>query len=239
MSNDGTYEVIEFYKNHGVHGYREEDYKQKGNIMTKLIQSEQNYDIAFPLDIDEFIVYYNKEEKCINPLRTRKYLYNLIKSDLFDKNTVFKANYIQTIIDSDDYNNPINNTYYGVYLDYQGHAKTFLNKKKWDGILDHGNHYPTTEYIMSDLCLVHYHCRNKNQMIKKVETNIIGLGYPINDVDYLKSLPKDCPGSHHVKHMISILEDDFTIPVYDSLTASNHVSLEPLINIAKTFNIIP
>ena len=29
MSNDGTFEVIEFYKNHGVHVYREKDYKQK------------------------------------------------------------------------------------------------------------------------------------------------------------------------------------------------------------------
>ena len=239
MSNDGTFEVIEFYKNHGVHVYREKDYKQKGDIMTKLIKSADNYDIAFPLDIDEFIVYFNKEEKRINPMRTKKYINNLIKSDVFQHNTVFKANYIQTLIDNDEYKTPMHETRYGAYLDYQGHAKTFLNKKKWNGTLDHGNHYPTTEYVMSDLCLVHYHCRNKDQMIKKIENNVLGLGYPIDSLDYLQSLSKDCPGSHHVKHMISILENTFSLQIHHGSTESGCISLEPLINIIKEFNIIP
>ena len=67
MSTDGTYESIEFYKNYGVQLFREEDYKQKGEIMTRLIKETDSYDIAFPIDIDEFIVYYNEDENKINP----------------------------------------------------------------------------------------------------------------------------------------------------------------------------
>ena len=70
MSTDGTYEKIEFYKKIRVKLFREEDYKKKGEIMTKLINSTHNYDIAFPIDIDEFIVYYNEDENKINPERS-------------------------------------------------------------------------------------------------------------------------------------------------------------------------
>jgi len=46
--------------------------KKKGYIMTQLIKNCGDYDIAFPLDIDEFIVYYNREENRIYPKKTLK-----------------------------------------------------------------------------------------------------------------------------------------------------------------------
>jgi hypothetical protein len=242
MSTDGTYETIEFYKNHGVHLFREEDYMQKGEIMTRLINSIDNYDIAFPIDIDEFIVYYNEEEHRINPKRASKYLHNLIKTDNFHENTIFKANYIQTLIDDDSgygYKNAMVETQYGIYQDYKGQAKTFLNKQNWNGILDHGNHYPSENYVKSNICLVHYHCRNKDQMRKKIENNVLGLGYPIDDIDYLKSLPERCSGFHHVKHMIHILENKFKIPICKGSIESGCICLQPIIDFVKELNIIP
>jgi len=242
MSTDGTYEAIEFYKNYGVQVFREEDYRQKGEIMTRLINSTDNYDIAFPIDIDEFIVYYNDDDNKINPIRSSKYLHNIIKTDLFHENTIFKANYIQTLIDDDSgygYKNAMIETQYGKYQDYKGHAKTFLNKKNWDGVLDHGNHYPSENYIKSNVCLVHYHCRNKDQMRKKVENNVIGLGYPIDNLEYLKSLHETCPGFHHVKHMIDILENNFQIGINKGTTEAGCISLQPIIDFVKDLNIIP
>jgi hypothetical protein len=242
MSTDGTYESIEFYKNYGVQLFREEDYKQKGEIMTRLIKETDSYDIAFPIDIDEFIVYYNEDENKINPERSVKYLHQLIKTPLFNENTIFKANYILTMIDDESgygYKNAMIETQYGMYQDYKGHAKTFLNNKTWDGILDHGNHYPTENYIKSNLCLVHYHWRNKEQMIKKIENNVSGLGHPINDLDYLKSLSNNCPGSHHIKHMIDILENNFLVPNNKGSIESGSISLQPIIDFVKDLNIIP
>lgn len=239
MSNDGTYEIMEFYKNYGIHIFREVDYTKKGEIMTHLIKQEQNYSIAFPLDIDEFIVYYNKEENKINPQRSVKYLQTLIQSNMFDQYTIFKANYIQTLLfgTTDGYKNAFVETKHGKYQNYGSHAKTFLNVSKWDGVLDHGNHCPSEQYLLSDLCLVHYHCRNKEQMIKKVENNVQGLGYPINDLEYLQSLDKHCPGSHHVKHMIDILQNNFQIPTVNQI--HNCISLQPMIKYSKELNIIP
>lgn len=242
MSTDGTYEIIEFYKNHGVQLCREEDYKKKGEIMTRLINSTYNYDIAFPIDIDEFIVYYNEDKNKINPKRVLKYLHNLIKTDVFRENTIFKANYIQTLIDDDSeygYKNAIIETQYGIHQDYKGHAKTFINKKKWNGVLDHGNHYPSEEYVKTNICLVHYHCRNKEQMQKKVENNVLGLGYPIDNLEYLKTLPEKCSGFHHVKHMINILENNFKIHTYKCTIESGCICLQPIVNFVKELNIIP
>jgi hypothetical protein len=243
MSTDGTYETIEFYKNHGVHLFKEEDYKQKGEIMTRLINSIDNYDIAFPIDIDEFIVYYNEDNNKINPKRSVKYLHNLIKIDYFHKNTIFKANYIQTLIDDDTegygYKNAIIEMKYGVYQDYKGQAKTFLNKKNWNGVLDHGNHYPSENYTKTNICLVHYHCRNIDQMRKKIENNVQGLGYPIDNLDYLKALPERCSGFHHVKHMICILENNFKIPICKGSIETGCICLQPIIDFVKELNIIP
>ena len=83
MSNDGTYEIIEFYQNYGVNIFREKNYKEKGDIMTRLIKETNDYDIAFPLDIDEFIVHYNEKERKVDPEKSVVYLQDLIKTNIF------------------------------------------------------------------------------------------------------------------------------------------------------------
>ena len=230
-SNDGTYEKIEQYSKYGVHIEKESDYSRKGEIMTELMNSIGSYDIAFPLDIDEFIIYYDKENKIVCPGKTLSYLKTLIDSDKFKNNSVFKANYIYSTITTGDeigYNDALLECQYGQYLDYGNMAKTFINKHNWEGVMDHGNHFPTDDYISTNICLIHYHCRNIEQMKKKVITNIEGLGYPSNDLDFLKDLPKDTPGCHHVHHMIQILKNKFSINT-NFVISNEHVKLKKFI----------
>ena len=210
--------------------------------MTQLIKNCGDYDIAFPLDIDEFIVYYDKEENRIYPKKTLKYFDKLIRSDNFKKNGVFKANYIQSVINNGNgygYNDGVLESEYGVYNDYGKQAKTFVNKN-WNDELDHGNHFPCNDYFLTDICLVHYHCRNLKQMKKKVIMNIQGLGYPTDDLEFLQNIKKDVGGYHHIQYMISILKNEFKINTNAKISLNtedsnknNYVSLEPLINFMK------
>ena len=245
-SDDGTWEIIlDYEKEFGINCDRHDNYKRKGHIMTQLIKNCGDYDIAFPLDIDEFIVYYDKEENRIYPKKTLKYFDKLIRSDNFKKNGVFKANYIQSVINNGNgfgYNDGVLESKYGVYHDYGKHAKIFVNKN-WNDELDHGNHFPCNDYFLTDICLLHYHCRNLKQMKKKVIMNIDGLGYPTDDLKFLQNLDKDTPGYHHIQYMISILKDEFTINTNADISLDTNiedsnkhicVSLEPLINFVKT-----
>ena len=60
-STDNTYNKIQKYSKYGVHISVENDYSKKGEIMTELINNAGTYDIAFPLDIDEFVFLRNKQ----------------------------------------------------------------------------------------------------------------------------------------------------------------------------------
>jgi len=232
-SDDGTYEKILRYKKIGVHIIRDSDYTKKGDLMTKMIKSNKSYDIAIPLDIDEFISHYDKTNNTLNPSHTKIYIDQCLD---IENNSIFKCNYIQSTISTNDsfgYNNALIESKYGKYEDYKDLAKTFFKVKGWSGVLDHGNHYNTTEYLLTDLVLVHYHCRNLQQMKKKVLTNILGLGYK-QDLYYLENLLKEnknIQGSHHVNHMINILKNKFSIET--NIQAENkedYVKLNSLTN---------
>lgn len=237
MSTDGTFEKIMKYRKIGVQVFRESDYKEKGNYMTRLIKNKRlgKYDIAFPLDIDEFIVHFDKTHNVINPEHTKNYINNYFKTD-FNNFEVFKCNYIETIITTPDpngYKNALLENEYGRYNDYKNLAKTFFNKHKWNGVLDHGNHYNTDNYKLSDLCLVHYHCRSLEQMKKKVINNVKGLGYEI-DIEILRNVLREnqnAHGAHHIKNMIKILENTYMLQSFDVNTlTTTDIKLHPLIN---------
>ena len=150
------------------------------------------------------------------------------------KNTIFKCNYVWGQIDKEHpngYENACLETKFGAYKNYGSFAKTFLNVKKWRGILDHGNHCNMAKYFLTDLVLVHYHCRNLKQMTKKIRNNIIGLGYKEN-VKYLKSSlikDKNIAGNHHIKDMIRLLENTYTFPTVNITDKNNFVKLDNLI----------
>jgi hypothetical protein len=236
FSTDGTFEEINKFASVGVNIFREKDYKQKGIIMTTLIKTHCHNEIAYPLDIDEFVVHYNKDTKCISVDKTfiNNYINNLPKT------AIYKTNYIiGKITVNDDNNNFMDNITCGIYVDYGNAAKSFFNSQLFNGEIDHGNHFITNNYHLTELCLIHYHHRSLNQMKKKIYNNIVGLGYDINNVNRLRNLiSKNAPGKHHIKAYIEILENKYNLPVsgYDSLNDCLLVQLTELINIFKMFD---
>ena len=213
-STDGTYKIIEEYKDK-INIFRERSYLQKGILMKKLIDKFcHTNDIAFPIDIDEFIVYYDDNKVFVDKKTINDYINNLPEA------YVYKANYILSLITDNTkygYDNAILQCKYGVYDNYGESAKTFFKLKNYNGNIDHGNHINTKNYHLSKICLVHYHLRNLNQIKKKIYNNVTGLGYP-DDLNKLKDIIQNnnnCPGSHHVNSYIRILENTFELQTYN------------------------
>lgn len=228
-STDGTFEIINEFKEH-IHIFREHDYKLKGIYMTRLINKFSNVDeLSFPVDIDEFIVLYNKEK---NVIQTDKniilnYLLTLPKIDLYKMNYIIsnpteESGFKQATVESK----------YGEYCNYKGHAKSFINMTLYNNVIDHGNHIFKDYYFLSDLCLIHFHERNLEQIKKKIYNNCVGLGHNIN-LDELK-LCKNIDGIHHIEKMILILENNYKLNCssYDD----TNVNLIPFSNKVKELN---
>jgi hypothetical protein len=235
-STDGTYEIINEFKN-DVHVFREVDYKKKGVYMTNLINkySEPN-ELSFPIDIDEFIVYYDKK---INKINTNKeiisdYLKNIPKKKLYKMNYIIvepdnKSGYKQATIESN----------YGYYSDYGNHAKSFINMTLFNNIIDHGNHINSKNFYLTDLCLLHFHERNLEQIKKKIINNCSGFNYDISNVSKLKQLilHNPCvPGNHHVNKMIKVLENTYELN-YRNYTDAD-IKIDDFTNKIKELNII-
>ena len=217
MSSDGTFEIINEYVEKGIHIYRESNYIEKGIFMKQLINGNcSGNDIAFPIDIDEFIVYHERGWKHINCDKDK---INDYINGLNNGCRLYKANYLLSMITCDGgYQRAVCENEYAIYCDYADHAKSFFRVNLYNGDIDHGNHINNkTEYFMSNICLVHFHCRNLEQMKKKVLNNVIGLGHP-NDLNSLCELlnnNKNFMGFHHVQNQISILEGNYNISVWN------------------------
>jgi len=222
-SSDGTWEKINEFS-HLVNIFRENDYSKKGEYMRNLINTYcYDGEIAFPIDIDEFIVYYDNNSISIDRDVIIHHINNLPECH------VYKTNYINALITQDNgYEKATNMIHCGLYNDMGKYAKTFFNTRYFKGMIDHGNHIVCDNYYLTKLCLVHYHCRNLEQMKKKVLNNILGLGYQ-NNLDFLKNLidnNNNCNGNHHVKYQINILEGNYTI---NSHSINNtEIDLKPL-----------
>lgn len=234
FSRDGTFEELVKLKNkYNINIYRLPDYKKKGMYMSLLIKNFAKNEFVFPIDIDEFIVQYDKKKNIINC--DPNIIYNSIQK--LPPSNAYKMNYIMSNpINKNGYQRATTESAYGKYVDYGNHAKTFFYSILFKGDLDHGNHYHTQNYYLSDLCLIHYHCRNMEQMKKKIYNNVSGLGHNPFDIRYLKYIVKTNPeGFHHIQHRIQILENTFNLPIdsYDD----NDISLFPIINKIQSFDI--
>lgn len=248
MSTDGTYEVILNYIKKGVKLSRHPNYLEKGNIMKQMITNNKSI-IAFPLDIDEFIVYYDKHNNRISTDSILPYLHNLIRSNnkngmIMNMHTsgLYKCDYIHSKITNaskQGYKRAAIEATRGRY-DHQRDkimAKSFFDTRYWKGEIDHGNHCNyTSHFSMSNICLVHYHSRNYEQHKKKVINNASGLGYDANNLEALKSLDKNCAGAHHIGHMIRILEGKYSINTNERKEVSD-IDLSPISNYLKNINI--
>jgi len=211
FSTDGTFECIQEFKQLGVNIFREEDYIQKGNIMTKLIREYCSNGIAYPIDIDEFIVLYDKPNNTISA--DKDTILHYFSS--LPVRPVYKTNYIISKITNDGYKNAVEESVCGTYSDYGHFAKSFFHTSLFNDSIDHGNHYCTEEYFFTDLVLLHYHHRSLDQMKKKIYNNVQGLGYDIHNMEELKRLEiNGCSGHHHVKNIIQLLENRYALPTH-------------------------
>lgn len=229
-SSDGTYKLLKKYQiKKNINLTQEKYYQKKGEYIQSMINKlKDKYDIAYPLDIDEFIIYYDKKKNIIDPTMIVKYINSLPNKNLY------KTNYIISLIDMSNsygYKYAARESLYGKYQDYGEMAKSFFTNK-WKGKLDHGNHCYINDYYLTDLCLVHYHDRNKDQIMKKIINNVNGLGYKVNNLNYLKKLDNNCCGNHHVKRLINILEGKpilvTNIPKNKKANGTSLISLKPI-----------
>jgi hypothetical protein len=224
-STDGTFEIINKFQKL-INISREENYKHKGLYMKNLINKYcSNNDIAFPIDIDEFIVYFDNNTINVDKNIINNYINNLKES------RIYKANYINIVLTCEEgFKKAIKEIDYGTYYNMGTMAKSFFNIKYYNGEIDHGNHINCEDYFLTKICLVHYHARNLEQIKNKVLNNITGLGY-LNNLDSLKNIIKNnpiCEGNHHVKNQINILENKFKLNYRSS--NSNDLILTPLKN---------
>jgi phosphoglycerol transferase MdoB-like AlkP superfamily enzyme len=137
-------------------------------------------------------------------------------------------NYINPkILKENGYNRATIESSHGSYSDCGYHAKTFFYSNFFKGDLDHGNHYHTNDYFLSNFCLVHYHARNLEQMKKKVYNNVFGLGHNPFDISKLIETAKtNCDGFHHINNQISILQNTYKIPI--TVLEPTDIILEPI-----------
>ena len=220
-SIDGSWDILKnFQIKYKINLYREKNYKNKGKIITDLSKSIDNYDYILPVDIDEFIVLYNYKENLINIRSINNYFKSLPKNF-----SIYKMNYIQTILDKKKlYKNVTVECSKGYYQNCNKHAKSFFNKKKFKGLIDHGNHFVCKNYFLTDLCLVHFNKRNYMQFRNKIINNVINLGLPVYSKKLLIEIQKNKGISHHyVKLMIDILENKYTFPPPQSLKPSDKI----------------
>ena len=231
FSLDGTFQkLLKLRDKHAINVCRLHDYRKKGEYMTSLFKTFCNNEIGIPIDIDEFIVYYNKDSNDIScdPNIINSYIQQL------PQYPVFKMNYIQSRLitdNKDGYKNAVIEAKYGHYDDYGNVAKTFFNSRLFNDTIDHGNHYNTSNYSLTKLCLVHFHTRNMNQIKKKVFNNVKGFGHNPFNLSELNAIIKQNPvieGLHHIIKQISILENKFELPI--EVQQTRDISLEALNN---------
>ena len=221
LSRDGTYEIlVELKKQYGINIFRADDFKKKGDYLTKLIRIYCKNEYAFPIDIDEFIVVYDKNTNQISCENETiyKYMQTLPSSNVYKMNYIWSKN-----LASSEYKRATIEATLGTYLNYGSLAKTFFHSTLFKGKLDQGQHYHTNDYYLTQFCLVHYHCRNLIQMKKKIYNNVSGLGYPPFGLNELKQIINQNPtidGNHHITNQIQILQNTYKIP--------NDISLKPL-----------
>jgi hypothetical protein len=229
FSRDGTWETLLKLRNqYKINIFRLPNYKKKGDYMTILLRNFGDGHMVFPIDIDEFIVHYDKQNNTISC--NTDFIINYIVSLKLKKKPFYKMNYIQAKnFSQNGYNRSTIDVKYGKYDDRGGHAKTFFNSGVFNGVIDHGNHYMSSDYELSELCLIHFHQRNLEQIKKKVFNNVNGLGYPpfnLQELIQLRSRGNTISGYHHIEKQIEILENRFTLKMDEK--EDNDISLNPL-----------
>jgi len=195
-----TKEVLEQYEAEGVRVNREfttvSDYAAKGEIIATTIrklQTDQSYDVVFPLDCDEFVVLKDGDGATTDPRRIWNYTKTLIPyGGLHRVNKQFF--------------NIINHPGEFGFGDY---TKTVVVLDGAFDNSDHGHHYCTTRsgsyYRPCDLAYVHYHYKPL-AMLKEHARSKLAPFVNVNDPAAVASF--DGPG-HHLRGYLIMTDQDF------------------------------
>ena len=211
FSQDGTWRLLQQLKmKYHINICQLPDFKKKGQYMTKSMRTFCGKgELAFPINIDEFIVCYDKQKNAIS-CDSESFSETFKKLPLA---AVYKMNYIQCkIVAPNGYKRAALEATSGSYVSCGTTAKCFFNTALFNGIIDHNNHYNTKPYVLSDFCLVHYHCRNLGQIKMKIYNNVLGLGYNPVNLRALKQCLPNYIGYKHIRGQIDILENKFKMP---------------------------
>ena len=254
LSTDGTEKILgRMVAQYGVHVKIASNYREKGvlitNWMKEVVQEYRLHadDVLLPIDIDEFMVRFVRrcEEEHFGRVAgtvlvgdaVRSYIGHLLA---VNDSAVFKTNYLINIV-GPEFNSgadPITAARSAVYA--TGGSKGFLTVSAlavvskchrmgcYHGNIDHGNHMVGRyglQNLDTELCLVHFHERSREQVIRKVINNWYGLGY--NDSDAFQPGPKVRQGRHYADAMKAILSNT-THPWFDAKAGSGPISVKPL-----------
>jgi len=214
-STDGTLDILVAMR---VPFLSVDDYKKKGEYMTDFLRRHPN-ELVIPMDIDEFLVGYNR---ATNTISTENLLQKLVSLPVVP---VYKMPYVQARC-TRECSRATLQCERGAFDERGGFDKTFFHTRIFKGVVDHGNHYPTEQYFKAPFALVHYHHRNMEQMKLKVKNNCAGLGHNLENLDELRALAKarGCNGWHHVQNWVDMQEGTYTFP----LLTDGNVDLSPM-----------
>ena len=224
ISTDNTFNICLKYIEKGINLTQEADYKRKGDLMT-IMKNTNDCDIFIPLDIDEFICYYDKNNNTVRKDNIISYLEELSKTNY----GICKMNYLAPINTNNEEH--LKKFTHGYYRNYEKDAKSFIIKKNVDNnfFFDHGNHVCVDDYFLTDLLLIHYCERSHDQVLKKCTANVTGFGHSL-DLNYLKKL-SNMSGQHRINQMIYILENpSCNLNPQLCEIKSNHIYIKEILN---------
>jgi len=187
-SQDGTFEVLEYYqKRFGLNLSRERKYIKKGETVTKIIRSFKSKDVvAFPVDIDEFVVYLpknvvlgsNRSFLLQDPEIIQQYILNITQFPA----KIYQMDYIIANDFQEVYTRPIHEmSQFSAPQKYTTTAKCFFRSHNLR-LVDHGNHghqgllRVLEGHVRSDLYLLHYFSRGYKHLEEKTVFEARSLG---------------------------------------------------------------
>lgn len=215
-STDGSFQLLKSLK---VRCISVPDYRQKGLYTTQFIRQFRN-ELVVPLDMDEFLVYYDRGTNVLSCDIVAPLLNKLKVAP------VYRMNYVGAMVSHESTRATVDFKR-GAYHDYGMQGKCFFHSGVFRGQVDHGNHYPTPNYVAVPFVLVHYHSRNKAQLVQKTIDNLKGLGYDPNNVTQLQdAVTNHRAGNHHAQSRLSMLDGSYVFHTSQNGT----VDLQPLVS---------
>jgi hypothetical protein len=223
-----TLEIFQIWQQKGIHlTYSNASYQLKGELTHHALQSWfPDAHIYIPLDVDEFIIFYNQTNKIPQANRTaiRTHFSNLWNAQQQRKTLCWGMLHTHN-----SHPISINDTmetirYFAPYTRPSYNTKKFVkNTPKFQG-LDHGNHCPIFNdtsclscTMVEKIGLLHYHFRSPLETAKRAIVDLIGLE-SINKHANLDTIgkskwklnqiwQKQLPGKHKAKELLAYLND--------------------------------